>query len=94
MKIFTNNVEKRLSQNNKRSVNIDPGYITPGKLVLLTTKNYSHRVYIRSGIYAEVALYFKNGRFQPWSWSYPDYRTDGYGIFFKRVRGLYMEQIK
>lgn len=94
IKIFTNTIEKKFLCSGKRRINIDPGYITAGKLVLLTTKNYSHRIYLNKGIYAEVTLFFKNGDFQPWEWSYPDYKTHLYRDFFRQVRDLYMEQIK
>lgn len=93
IKLYTNSVEKDFSKNGRRPINIDPGYLTSGKLVLLTTKNYSHRIYLKNGIYAEVTLHYKNGDYQPWDWSYPDYKTDSYRIFFKRVRDIYMGQL-
>ena len=40
----------------KRRINIDPGYVTEAKVVLATTKDFSHRIYIGEGIYAEVTL--------------------------------------
>lgn len=56
-----------------RRVNIDPGYLAPGKLVLASTKDHMHRIYLRDGIYAEVTLRVHKGRFVTWDWSYPDY---------------------
>ena len=94
IKLFTNKLEKRFSRYGKRAINIDPGYITSAKLVLLTTKDYSHRIHIGKGIYAEVTLFFQDGEFRPWQWSYPDYKTDAYKDFFGRVRNIYMEQLK
>ena len=94
IKLLTNNIERRFCRSGKRSINIDPGYLTQNKLVLLTTKNYSHRLYIKNGIFAEVTLYFKNSEFQSWPWSYPDYKTDDYKNFFKRVRNTYLGQKK
>ncbi len=58
----------------KRTVNIDPGYITLAKVVLASTKNYSHRVYLRDGIYGEVTLYFKGGTFYGHEFTYQDYK--------------------
>ncbi|HPP66692.1 MAG TPA: DUF4416 family protein, partial [bacterium] len=58
-KIYTNRIEEKMSLNRKspsRRVNIDPGYVELSKVVLLTTKNFSHRIYIGKGIYAEVTL--------------------------------------
>lgn len=91
-KLDTQKIERRLSSNLKRQVNIDPGYITLGKLVLFTTKNYSHRIYLNRGIYAEVTLKFEGNSFIPWPWTYPDYKTNEYIEFFTRVREIYKAQ--
>ncbi len=93
-KLHTQKIEKRLSSKFKRQVNIDPGYITLGKLVLFTTKNYSHRIYLNRGIYAEVALKFEANSFTPWPWTYPDYRTKEYIEFFNKVREIYKAELK
>jgi hypothetical protein len=69
-----------------RPLNLDPGYITPAKLVLASTKDHAHRIYLRDGIYAEVTLAFRQRRWQPLDWTYPDYRRDDYQQFFTRCR--------
>lgn len=69
-----------------RPLNLDPGYVTPAKLVLASTKDHAHRVYLRDGIYAEVTLTFRAGRWQPSEWTYPDYRRDDYQRFFMACR--------
>jgi len=69
-----------------RTVNLDPGYVTPSKLVLATRKDYSHRVYLGEGVFAEVTLIRKGGRFNPLDWTYPDYRTDHALRFFEQLR--------
>lgn len=69
-----------------RPVNLDPGYVTPAKLVLATTKDFSHRVYLRDGIFAEVTLHYQDGAFRSQAWTYPDYRTPAYLAFFEEVR--------
>lgn len=93
IKIFTNLVEEGFSIDLKRRINLDPGYISLSKLVLATTKDYQHRIYLRDGIYAEVTLRFKAGRFQEWEWTYPDYRTEAYREIFLSIRKLYVEQL-
>jgi hypothetical protein len=75
-----------------RPVNLDPGYVDLGKLVLATTKDRSHRLYIGQRIYAEVTLHFMEGRWQTWPWTYPDYRRPEYHEFFMRVRERLREQ--
>ncbi|HVC96277.1 MAG TPA: DUF4416 family protein [Pirellulales bacterium] len=69
-----------------RPLNLDPGYLTPAKLVLASTKDHSHRVYLGRGIYAEVTLYYTAGRWQHREWTYPDYRRDDYQAFFTLLR--------
>jgi len=97
IKLLTNELEKKISRRGKydvsRPVNIDPGYLGLSKTVLATTKNYSHRLYLERGIYAEVTLQYSEGRFQPLPWTYPDYRTDKYLDFFARVREIYRKQL-
>ena len=63
-------------------MNLDPGCLSAGKVVLATTKNQQHRIYLGSGIYAEVALRYRDGRWQPWEWTYPDYRSPEYAQVF------------
>ena len=76
-----------------RPINIDPGYMTLSKLILATTKDYSHRLYLGSGIYGEVTLHFENGDWKPWPWTYPDYAADTYHAFFRQARRLYKGQL-
>jgi hypothetical protein len=71
-----------------RPLNLDPGYITLAKLVLASTKDHAHRIYLGQDIYAEVTLYFKDGRWQPRDWTFPDYRRADYHEFFLAARQL------
>ncbi len=59
----------------KRTINLDPGILTLHNLVLATTKDYSHRICLAEGVYAEVTLIFHQGKYQPLNWTYPDYKT-------------------
>jgi len=93
-KIKTNEIEKKLSVDNRRKINLDPGYIDSAKLVLASTKNYSHRIYLRNGIYAEVTLIYEKNAFHSLSWTYPDYKIEVASHFFSEVRARYLEQIK
>lgn len=96
IKSFTNKLEKitRGSKLSGRKINLDPGYITDAKLVLATTKDYYHRIYLGKGIFGEVTLCFKEGSFRDFPWTYPDYRKLGYINFFNEVRKIYLEQIR
>ena len=92
IKLLTNNLEKRFSTENKRQINIDPGYISLSQLVLATTKDYMHRIYLDKGIYAEVTLFYQNKKFNFWPWTYPDYKTDVYNEIFNTIRKLYIQK--
>lgn len=69
-----------------RPLNIDPGYLTEAKLVLASTKDRDHRVYLDRGIFAEVTLYFHHGAWTSRPWTYPDYQRPDYHEFFSRCR--------
>lgn len=93
-KIITNKIEKRLSTGTSRTINIDPGYLSLSKLILVSTKDHKHRIYLNQGIYAEVTLFYQDKTFKPWEWSYPDYKTEEYIAIFNQIREVYAEQIK
>jgi hypothetical protein len=86
IKLFTNSIEEKLCVHKKRRINIDPGYMSDSKLVLATTKEHFHRIYLNKGIYAEVTLYWRKGSFQPFEWTYPDYRTREYIDILNAIR--------
>ncbi len=94
IKLFTNAMENSFSQSGsgtlRRRVNIDPGYLTEAKVVLATTKDFSHRIYIGSDIYAEVTLRYsmRERRFVPMDYTYPDYRSEAYVMMFNKAREL------
>jgi hypothetical protein len=69
-----------------RPLNLDPGYLTEAKLILASTKDRDHRIYLDRGIYAENTLFFHRGAWEPRPWTYPDYRRADYHQFFGRCR--------
>ncbi|MBI5560096.1 MAG: DUF4416 family protein [Deltaproteobacteria bacterium] len=94
IKIFTNGVEGVFTHEGKRAVNIDPGYLTRHNLVLASCKDFSHRVYLGMGVYAEVTLIFRNGEYTPLPWTYPDYGKDSLRGIFKEIRSRYAAKLK
>ena len=94
IKLFTNTIEINLGESTddrlRRRINLDPGYMTEAKVVLATTKDFSHRVYIGANIYAEVTLRYsvRDSNFVPCDYTYPDYRTDLYRTVFNNAREL------
>jgi hypothetical protein len=89
IKLYTNRLEAKFSNSGKRQVNIDPGYVDLAKLVLASTKDYAHRIYLRKGIFAEITLSYRSNSFVPNDWTYPDYRSQEYIDIFNKVRKLY-----
>ena len=90
----SNQIEQKHSENGKRRINIDPGYLVHERFVLATGKNYTHRIYIGQGTYADLTLIYRKGGFQTLPWTYPDYgRSDMLG-FLVKVRDKYSADIK
>jgi len=89
VKLLTNDIEKKFCIGGNRIINIDPGYIDLAKLVLLSTKDYSHRIHIGNGIFAEVTLHYKDKHFNFWPWTYPDYKSEEYARAFEAIRNIY-----
>ena len=80
-------------QGNRR-LNIDPGYLCLEHVILATTKSYTHRPYLRDGIYADLTLIYRNKSYQPLEWTYPDYRQTEVIELFNRLRMKYLEDLK
>src|SRR5215475_844350 len=78
----------------KRPVNLDPGYIEQAKVILASTKNFYHRIYLGGGIFGEVTMHFRNNTYQFFPWTYPDYQSKDYQEFFLRVRQIYRSQLR
>jgi hypothetical protein len=97
VKLETNALEKELAaagvHAEPRPLNLDPGVLTLGKLMLATTKDQAHRIYLRDGIFAEVTLRFHAGAFEPWPWTYADYRQDVVLGFLNEARDYFRRRL-
>lgn len=82
----TIDIESIYAAGGKRRVNLDPGYVEPSKLVLASTKNFSHRIYLQQGIYAEITMTYSGGQFHKLPWTYPDYQEPAFLKFLGTVR--------
>jgi len=95
IKIFTNELEQRYIRSpGNRSINIDPGYVARDKVVLATTKDFYHRLYLADGIFGEVTLHYRKGMFRYFSWTYPDFRDEAVLQFLERVRAPLVKEIR
>ncbi|MFH1370688.1 MAG: DUF4416 family protein [Planctomycetota bacterium] len=94
----TNSLEQQLADSLKlphpRPVNLDPGFIEPSKLVLASTKNFSHRIYIGNKMFAEVTLMYEKGNWRHFDYTFPDYKQSCYQDFLTKVRNRLLEQLK
>jgi hypothetical protein len=77
-----------------RRVNLDPGYLEAGKVVLASTKNASQRIYLRSGVFAEATLLYHDGVFHGSSYTYQDYLWPETLSFLSSLRSIYLAQLK
>ena len=89
-KLRTNGIEadfaRRRAGGPARPINLDVGYVEPAKLVLASMKNFSHRVYLGSGVYAEVTLMYRKAGWESLPWTFPDFASGRYDAFLTAVR--------
>jgi hypothetical protein len=98
IKLQTHEVEIRYRSSDMkgagRRINVDPGYLDTGKIVLASTKNAGHRIYLKHGIYGETTLLYYNGGFQACPHTYPDYLWAETWSFLASLRARYLDQLK
>lgn len=94
VKIKTNQIESKYSDKGKRRFNLDPGFLSLENFVLATTKNYTHRIYLKDGIYADLTLIYKEKDFRPLEWTYPDYRGEEIRQLLKSLREEYLQSLR
>jgi hypothetical protein len=86
--------EKYATPGGNRRINIDPGYLCLEHVILATTKGYTHRPYLREGVYADLTLIYRNKSYQPLDWTYPDYRQEKILKLLNQFRKKYLEGLK
>lgn len=77
-----------------RSVNIDPGYIDGARLVLASTKDHAHRIYLRDGIFGEVTMRYKFKKWTAFDYTFPDFASGVYDKFLSGVRTLWLREAR
>jgi hypothetical protein len=94
IKLFTNSLEEAHIADGRRTINLDPGYISIDALILATGKHSPHRIYLRDGIWADLHLLYHSGSYQPFEWTYPDYRSPALIALFNQVREVLKAKLK
>ena len=94
IKTFTNSVEADFSIDGNRKINLDPGFLSHGRLLLATTKKTGFRIPLKDGIYTELTLFYARGAWQKLPWTYRDYQSERVQSFLTEVRKKYLLQRK
>ncbi|MFC1501042.1 DUF4416 family protein [Elusimicrobiota bacterium] len=94
IKLFSNKTEDHLASSGLRQINIDPGYVDTAKIVLASTKDFSHRIFLSKDIYGEITSIYKHDNYVALPWTYPDYKSETALNFFKKIREGYHSQVK
>jgi hypothetical protein len=93
-KLRTNDIEDALAVDGARRVNLDIGYLDHGKLVLASAKGAAQKVYLTDGIWADLVGRYKEGRYQPFEWTFPDFRDGRYDEELNEIRRVYLAQLR
>ena len=91
-KLKTAEIEQQLSNKGKRRINLDPGYLDLSKVVLLSGKEGSHKIYLRNGVWADLVLLKDKGGYRNFPWTFPDIRTGRYDDFFLQLRSEFKKE--
>lgn len=94
IKKMTNEMEQILSVDGNRKINLDPGFINSGRLMLATTKKIGFRIPLEDGIYTELTLFWAKGEWHKLPWTYRDYQSERVQNFLTKVRKVYLDERK
>lgn len=86
IKVAAETIEREFAEEGRRTVNVDPGFLTAENFVLATGKNFSHRIYLGNGVFADLTLVFREGEYRALPWTYPDYASGEIRAFLGEVR--------
>lgn len=90
----TNQIEQELAVGGARKVNLDVGTLDHSKIVLASAKYAGQKIYLGDGIYADPIARYRDGRYQPFEWCFPDFRDGRYDADLAEIRRLYMGQLR
>jgi hypothetical protein len=87
-------IEESFSERRRRRVNLDPGYLDLGKLVLASCKAAPDKIYLSDGVYAHTCLRYGRGGFAAPEHSFADFIDGRFNGFFMEARALYRKALR
>lgn len=93
IKQFTNSLEIRHATDEKRLFNLDPGFVTLQSLVLATGKKFSHRIYLKDGIWADLTMIWQKKQWVDFPWTFPDYAGEDMKSRLTKLRLSYKSML-
>lgn len=94
IKLLSYEIERKLANDDRRTINIDPGFLTSDQMLLTTFKYAPFRLYHSEGVYLDLQYLFYNKKFTPTAWCYPDYQSDEKILFFESLRKKLREHMR
>lgn len=77
IKLFTTEIEEKYSENNKRKINLDPGYLTNKEVVLASfKKGTGYKEQISDKVWVHKVLEFKENKAIEFWHTFPDYKGE------------------
>ncbi|MFM9115123.1 MAG: DUF4416 family protein [Planctomycetota bacterium] len=93
-KLRCNQLEAELASSRGRTVNLDLGFLDHNKLVLASCKYAGQKIHLGDGIYADLIARYEGGRYQPFAWSFPDFKDGRYDEDLLQIRQRYLQQLR
>ena len=94
VKLRANAIEDSLAEAGARQVNLDAGYLDHAKIVLGSLKFAGQKIHLGDGVYADLVARFRDGRYQPFEWTFPDFRDGRYDPELTTIRTKYRQQLR